>query len=44
MARRSGLLKVMEGNTITHDDVKNLDPEALDQRWREWGRREMLRR
>ncbi len=44
MARRSGLLKVMKRNPISYDVIRDLDPEALEQRWREWGHREMLRR
>lgn len=44
MARRSGLFPKIEPNPITFDMVRDLEGEALNQRWRQWGRQETLRR
>lgn len=44
MARRSGMLKAMKQDPISYDDIGDLDPQILQERWRAWGRHEMLRR
>lgn len=43
-ARRAGLFKLIDQNAITYENVADLDEEALEARWQEWARREMLRR
>jgi hypothetical protein len=43
-ARRSGLAKELKRNTITFDEVRDLDGDRLRKRWRDWGRQETLRR
>lgn len=43
-ARRAGLFKLIEQNSITYENVADLDGDALEVRWQEWARREMLRR
>lgn len=42
--RRAGLFKLIDQNYITYDMIADLDEEALEARWQEWARREMLRR
>lgn len=43
-ARRAGLYRLIDQNKITYDHVANLSDQALEDRWRGWARREMLRR
>lgn len=43
-ARRAGLFKLIDQNAVTYDNVASLDDDALEARWQEWARREMLRR
>ena len=44
MARRGGFLGLMRESPITYADVKHLQGADLERVWRDWGRREMLRR
>lgn len=43
-ARRAGLFKLIDKNAISYENVADLDEDALEARWQEWSRREMLRR
>ena len=44
MARRSGFLGLMRENPISYTEVRDLNSQDLERVWRDWGRRETLRR
>lgn len=42
--RKAGLIKLVDKNAIKYEQVANMDAATLEATWKEWARRESLRR